>query len=77
GEDVEEDIETTWVCHRDDELLKSVFRWVLNEVIERGNESVGGLKGEGFVREIFGMEVRVESVGRGDLFEDAGFVFGS
>ena len=77
AQDVDQDIQTTSVCHTDDDFFNTVFTCVLNQVIQTGNHTLAAFNAEAFLTDIFGMQVTLQSLGSGHFFQDAAFLFGT
>ena len=77
AQNVDQDIQTTSVCHTDDDFFDTVFTCVLNQVIQTGNHTLATFNAEAFLTDIFGMQVTLQSLGSGHFFQDAAFLFGT
>ena len=77
AQNVDQDIQTTSVCHTDDDFFDAVFTCVLNQVIQTGNHALAAFYAEAFLTDIFGMQITLQSLGSGHFFQDAAFLFGT
>ena len=77
AQNVDQDIQTTSVCHTNDDFFDTVFTCVLNQVIQTGNHALAAFYAEAFLTDIFGMQITLQSLGSGHFFQDAAFLFGT